>query len=634
MTTLSHEQTEIKKLASGKSGQIRSTCPYCSHNRHDKTEQCLSISATTDKIRYTCWHCDEAGVIDLDESPDPYPIRTRTVLPYSPPPPLPASVSTSGKLSPESLAFLEARGISDSTARRAGCYSIQKYFRKIKAEGDALAFPYKHEGVATGVKYRYTGGKDFSWDGKAAGMWGTDDTIGPRFSEPPVMIVVEGELDRLAMLEAGVRNVMSVPNGAPNKVSAKEPLPDDDKSFAFVWDCRKIFDQAEKVILATDYDLPGEALAEELARRIGKDKCWKVVYPEGCKDANDILLKLGADALLDMIDEAEPWPVAGLFLASHYKDAVEELYASGPGKGLSTGIDTLDELFTIAPGQLSVVTGLPGSGKSNVLDQVMVNMAQEHGWGFAICSFENPPAYHLVKLTELITGKPFFEGPTPRQTREEVAKATKFINKRFAFMDFADGAEATIDVILERAKAAVRRLGVRGLVVDPFNYVHLGKGNDTETNLISDMLTKLRSFAISHDCHVWFVAHPQKIRRSESGRMPIPRGYDISGSAAFFAKADIGWSAARPEMHQSSNEINPEAIPCTEVHVWKVRYKWLGKLGSVPLEYNPVTSQYTEMVVPDWGDVDDARGNRSAKAFFRDTNTDFLKEVVSKSFLD
>ena len=63
---------------------------------------------------------------------------------------------------------------------------------------------------------------------------------------------------------------MGVPNGAPEKIK-NGPLPEPvaDKAFQFVWNCWTELEQASCILLGTDNDLPGHALAEELARRLG-----------------------------------------------------------------------------------------------------------------------------------------------------------------------------------------------------------------------------------------------------------------------------------------------------------------------------------------------------------------------------
>ena len=151
-------------------------------------------------------------------------------------------------------------------------------------------------------------------------------------------------------------------------------------------------------------------MGEEIARRIGKDKCWIVEWPDGCKDANDVLVKKGKKEVDRVIYKSRPYPVAGLYDAKHFYEQVDEIYEKGMGRGESTGYPNVDELYTIVEGQLTVVTGHPSSGKSEFIDQIMVNLAEERGWKFAVCSFENEPRLHIAKLISKHFRKPFFDG--------------------------------------------------------------------------------------------------------------------------------------------------------------------------------------------------------------------------------
>jgi twinkle protein len=151
-------------------------------------------------------------------------------------------------------------------------------------------------------------------------------------------------------------------------------------------------------------------------------------------------------------------------------------------------------------------------------------------------------------------------------------------------MDYRREGPTDIGGILDVASAAVMRMGCRVLVIDPYNYIDVGR-NLRETDAISQMLTQVQLWAKEHDAHVFFVAHPTKIspdRRAE--RKTIVTGHDIAGSAAWFAKADIGLSAWR----HPRDEEPPEA------HVWKVRWSWLGRNGFTPLSFDKVTGRWRD----------------------------------------
>lgn len=99
------------------------------------------------------------------------------------------------------------------------------------------------------------------------------------------------------------------------------------------------------------------------------------------------------------------------------------------------------------------------------------------------------------------------------------------------------------------------RYGIRGLLVDPYNELdHQRPSHMSETEYVSQMLTKIKRFAQHHDVHVWFVAHPRQLR---DWKGQPPTMYDISGSAHFINKADNGLVIHRNR--------DPQAGPMNEV---------------------------------------------------------------------
>jgi twinkle protein len=380
-------------------------------------------------------------------------------------------------------------------------------------------------------------------------------------------------------MECGITNVVSVPSGAPIKVADGKVLPSEDKRFAFVWNARDVLDAAPYVVLATDQDTAGQALAEELARRIGKEKCRLAKFEK--KDLNEVHLDdpTRSGAVQAVVDSAAAYPISGISDAATYYDRLNDLYTKGTGKGFSTGYSSVDEIYTVAPAQLTVVTGYQSSGKSNFSDQVMVNLARNHDWKFAVCSFENQPEIHISRLMEIYTRKRFFEGKE-RMSEQEKEQAFKFVKDHFLFIDTNGEEPSTLDSILERARAAVKRMGVRGLIIDPYNYIELPKGDGTETAAISDMLTRVQKFCKAHDVHTWFIAHPSKITR-QGVEQPRPDGMSIAGSMAWWAKTDCGLTVHRKDHH-------------VEIAVWKCRYRWVGTQGETTMLYNKTSGTYAE----------------------------------------
>jgi len=559
-------------------GDQKLVCPQCSHQRKHRCDPCLSLTIDRYGAVWLCHNCGWRGAVSERGDSRMTREQRRRTRPSGPArAPEPASADV--------LVWLAERRISEKTARRNKIgFEPGIWFPKLGRQADAITFPYFRDGELVNIKFRALDDKTFAQVKDAEKIFfGLDD-----IAEAKDAIIVEGELDKLALEEAGFRNVISVPDGAPSRVKAGDPDIDDAK-FTYIANCADHLDRLERIIIAVDNDAPGRALAEELARRLGKERCWQVHWPDAgdapCKDANETLLIHGAEVLRECIEHAAPYPIAGLYGVLDYADETFALYRDGRKRGYSTGWPSLDEFMTIAEGRLSVVTGIPNHGKSEFVDALMINLAVREGWRFAVCSFENPPAMHISKIAEKYLGLPFWDGPSRRMTEAELQRAMVWANEIFYLVRFDDEAP-TIEAILEKTRVAVLRYGVRGLAIDPYNEIeHRRPANMTETEFISQLLGKLKRFAQNHGVHVWIIAHPAKMYR-ENGKVPVPTLYDISGSANWSNKADIGLVVYR----------DPEEDPTkTEIHVRKMRFKSEGKMGSIALRWNPVTGRYSEI---------------------------------------
>lgn len=543
-------------------GVERVVCPNCSSERKKYNARDLQVTRKSDCILYYCHHCQEQGSVQL-----------KNERKYNMPVIVPSTTVISTALEPRHYDFLATRGISKETAEKAKLFSAIKYFMKLGKTADAIGFPYFRNGALVCAKYRSIEAKDFTQDnGGAHDFFGIDNII-PNLP----IVIVEGEIDALTLIECGVENVLSVPSGAPIKVVEGKVHASEDKRFSFVWNAHETLSKAPYVVIATDTDTAGQALAEELARRIGKDKCRVAKFDH--KDLNEVFLDQGKGLVLEIIEKAEPYPVAGLSSASKFFDRLNDLWTKGTGKGFTTGYSNVDQIYTVAQGQLTIVTGYPSSGKSNFVDQLMVNLGKKEDWKFAICSFENMPEVHISRLMEIYAEKRFFDG-TERMSETQKEEAFKWVENHFLFLDSESSEPATIDSILERAKVAVARTGIRGFVIDPYNYIENKANQGSETEFISSMLTKVQAFAKAYGVHVWFVAHPSKITRSGMD-LPRPDGMAISGSMAWWAKADCGLT-----VHRTKESV--------EIAVWKCRYRWVGTQGETHLGYNKTTGTYYE----------------------------------------
>lgn len=470
-------------------------------------------------------------------------------------------------LNPETLSFLESRGITPEVAARNQISVATKYMPQREEEVLCIAFPFIKDGSIVNVKYRDRN-KYFTQESGAERTWYKYDDINSKQT-----IIVEGEFDALALEVAGYRHAISVPDGAPttNSKNLTQKF-----SFLDVDDAR--VDEVEKFIIAVDADAPGKKLEEELARRLGKDRCYTVRWPEDCKDANDVLVKHGKEELAKCIEAAEPYPVDGIFELKDFSIDLDDIYENGMPAGISTGWKNVDEFYRPMPGQWTLVTGVPGMGKSEWLDALAMNLSKESFWLFGVCSPENQPiSYHASKLMEKYQGKRL-----NKMTKEEYGEAKEWVNSFFKFIMPED---RTLESLLAKSKLLVKRYGMKGLIIDPYNeitHTHRKEGI-SETEYISEFLSQMRSFARNMGIHIFLVAHPTKLQKGLDGKYPVPTGYDIAGSAHFFNKADNIISVHR-------DKSNPDAP--SEIHVQKIRSRWLGQLGSTPLTWDKHSGRY------------------------------------------
>lgn len=274
--------------------------------------------------------------------------------------------------------------------------------------------------------------------------------------------------------------------------------------------------------------------------------------------------------------------------------------SGGLPKGASTGWAGVDELYTVGMGQWTVITGTPGSGKSEWLDAMLVNLAESGSWRFAVYSPENyPTETHLAKLCEKRARKPFGNGPTERMSEAEYGKAASWVMDRFIWLT---PALKTPDELIATALEFDVGNQKLGIVLDPWNTLDHQRGGMSETDYVSYILTEVTKLCRSANAHVWLVVHPAKMLRNKDGTRPVPTPYDISGSAHWYNKADNIITVHRDQVQQGQE---------VEIHVQKVRFKHIGHPGLATLRYDKVTGRYFELssfAIPGEQYVDPERG--------------------------
>lgn len=547
-------------------GNVKTYCPECRDKRTNKNDKSLSVNLDTGV--WNCHYCGWSGHLEYtDEAKKEWmkdqpwysehkaAIAAQKPKNYRKPQPRPDN-GISDKLS----GWFNGRGISKETLLKMRITEGQEFIPQVSKQMNTVQFNYYRDGELINTKFR-TGDKKFKFvQGAELLPYNIDGIKGTK-----ECIITEGEIDALSFIECGRTDVVSAPAGSNANLSWMDDYMEG-------W-----FDDKETVYVASDTDRAGATLRDELVRRLGAYRCRIVTYGDDCKDANEHLVKYGKESLLQCLSSSKEIKVEGVFTVSDFKDRLDGLFDNGLQKGVTVGHPNLDNLLSLETKRLMVVTGTPGSGKSEFIDEMLVRLNLRYGWRTAFFSPENMPLeYHASKLIEKFAGQRF---GVSNMDRRSYNRACERLESEFSFISPCDNYK--LDGILERAEFLVRRKGIKVLVLDPYNRIDNEAGNMSETLYISQLLDKLMSFAQRNDTLVILVAHPVKMPKLADGSTAIPTLYDISGSANFFNKCDFGLCVHRDR----ENDI-------VRVLVQKVKFKHLGEPGEAIFKYNVQNGRY------------------------------------------
>lgn len=263
-----------------------------------------------------------------------------------------------------------------------------------------------------------------------------------------------------------------------------------------------------------------------------------------------------------------------------------ELYNGKLEKGVSTGWPDLDEFFTVKHSEFTVITGMPSHGKSEWLDALATNLVLYHNYRISIFSPENHPLeLHVAKIMEKLSEQKFFG--SKRMPFEDMMDCLDLMNEKFSFVVPDENKFSPMDILNEAYPWLNQSIAQpKAMIIDPWNEMDHWRPNGlSETEYISRTLTELRKMSRDFKVHLFLVAHPKMMNKDKDGNYPVPRPYDISGSAHWYNKADNCIAIWRDVAN------DPEMV---QVHIQKVRFKTTGKPGMVTLRYNNDLSRYED----------------------------------------
>ena len=520
-------------------GKTQGICPLCSHTRKPENKKKKCASYDWERGLGTCHNCDSTFQLHTYER------KGASEREYVRP-----SFSTKTHKAPSSkvVEWFKSRGITQDTLEALNVSEGPEFMPQTGKEENTIKFNYFMGNQLINIKYR-DGAKNFKlYKGAEKVFYNINSIVNNN-----ACVIVEGEIDALSLHEAGVPNVISVPNGATLNHNNLDYLDN----------CIDYFEDKDKIILAVDADEPGQMLKQEFVRRLGAENCYLVDFQD-CKDANEYLVKYGKKELRDAIHNAHQVPLENVTTLQNVEIDIKDFVQHGFKPGFQIGLQNFDEIFSTYTGQFITVTGIPSSGKSDFVDQMVVGYNKMYGWKTAFASPENQPIYlHAHKLMRKTWG----DMPSPSDIGGGKWKeVSNHVNDNYYFIDMD---KYSLESVLRKGAELVKRKGIKCLVIDPYNKIRDNNAVSDDVNRYTmDYLSKIEQFCKRYDVLTFIVAHPTKMMRDQNGKIQEPTMYNIKGGGEWYDASYHGLL-----VHRDYDAKN------TKVKVLKVKFQNLGENG-------------------------------------------------------
>ncbi len=518
-------------------GKSQGTCPLCSSTRKPENQKTKCASYDWDRGLGTCHNCDKSFQLHT------YQRKGTSVKTYVKP-----EAFVVEEVGSKVEEWFKTRGISRKTLHELRVTEGQEYMPQTGKTENVIKFNYFMGDELLNVKYR-DGRKNFKlFKGAEKVFYNIDSIVGYEYC-----ILVEGEMDVLALHEAGISNVISVPNGATLNTNNLDYLDA----------CIDYLDDKEKIIIATDSDEAGLALQAELIRRLGSEICYIATFDD-CKDANEYLIKHGPEKLVSRITNAKPVPLENVTTFRDIEDEIADFVRNGFKPGFQVGLSNFDDIFSTYTGQFITVTGIPSSGKSDFVDRMVVGYNRNYGWKTAFASPENQPTYlHAHKLMRKCWGGMPSAADIYSDHWNQIAD---HCNTNFYHIDME---RYTLEAVLKKGAELVKRKGIKCLVIDPFNKVRSNDASGDVNVYTLEYLQKIEIFAKKYDVLVIVVAHPTKMYKDANGKIEEPTMYNIKGGGEWYDASYHGLLIHRDYENKT-----------VKAKVLKVKFQNLGENGA------------------------------------------------------
>ena len=505
-------------LGNKTSGQVKVKCPNCIGGRNNKSDRSLSVNIAEGKGK--CHYCSSVSFREDAKEDVVYEIPPQDWQNYT-------------KLSDNMVKwFKDARNISQKTLVECKVTEENIFFPQKNKNMNAIAFNYFRGETLVTSKYR-SASKDFMQTANTQKIfYGLND-----IKDSKEIIIVEGEIDKLSFWEAGIYNVISVPNGASD-VSLFETDSD-------------LFED-KKIVIAVDADRNGRKLEEMIVDSLGKKNCLKIRFPKGSKDANDVLVNHSVFKLQECYEnkvsyrliEAEKRVVSSDDINRQTRDFLEGRIELG----MKTGIPVLDRHFVFKKNEFYLLTGSKGYGKSTIHQTLLLMGAISNGLKFMTSFKENSDWSMNLNLMNYLVGGWSKDYLKTNPKMYSVMEA--WVSKHFMYVD-AD----SIDELTDTAEAYIEDKGVDifAVLADPINS-YTSKSGKNSYDVGTDNANKLLKFSMKY-ASVMISQHPNLSAQRTGDLISSTDGQ----GGQYYSKASMAYVIHR-EKGSSANELHIENV--------------------------------------------------------------------------
>ena len=383
--------------------------------------------------------------------------------------------------------------------RGIGSDIVEKYVSAaIFNNGTVAAFKFTYHGEHVFTKFRnifYKKGDKQAKevpekDGKPV-LWNIDNID---YSKP--VILTEGMIDALSVIQAGFDNVVSVPMGCNN--------------FKWVDLCWEEIQKINEWVLYMDNDEAGYKMQKELLNKFSEDKYKFSIVEHELKDANEELVEFGPEIVKSFIDNAKKVPLDGVI-------DISEIEVTDISKldRVETGNNAIDMAMGgyLFP-SLNVWSGQRAAGKSTMLYQTLIP-ALEKDYNIFIYTGELDAGMFKLWFYNQIATERHLEAKVDHIRRKQnyrvndtaIKAIDEWIKGKIWVFDNRIGNDK--DKIISRMKEAYKRYNCKLFVLDNLTVMR-SKGIENKYEAQSELTDELRQFAINTNSCVNLVVHPRK----------------------------------------------------------------------------------------------------------------------------